>query len=62
MKKTDFTEKTTPELVKLLKEQREELRGIRFGAAGSRMKDAHAGRKVRRDIARILTALTAKKA
>lgn len=60
-KKTSFTEKTTAELAKLLGEKREELRKLRFEAAGSRPKDSNAPAKVKRDIARIRTFLTAKK-
>lgn len=56
-KKTDFTKKNPEELVKLLKEKREELRGLRFSAAGARAKDSNAPMKVRRDVARVLTEL-----
>lgn len=54
-KKTKLTEKTPAELTKLLKEKREELRGLRFSAAGARPKDSNAPVKVRRDVARLLT-------
>ena len=54
-KKTSLTDKTGDELTKLLKEQREALRSLRFSAAGSRPKDSHAPLKTRRDIARVLT-------
>lgn len=57
MKKTTFTDKTKPELTKLLAEKREELRKLRFEAAGARAKDSNAPGKVRKDIARIMTAL-----
>ena len=43
------------ELGKLLAEKREELRALRFVAAGARPKDSTASRKTRKDIARILT-------
>lgn len=49
------------ELVKELAEKREDLRKLRFTAAGARTKDAHARAKVRKEIARVLTAMTAKK-
>ena len=49
--------KTKAELVKLLAERREELRKLRFEAAGSRPSDTNAPAKVRKDIARIMTAL-----
>lgn len=58
-KKTSFAGKNKSELVKLLAEKREELRKVRFEAAGSRPKDTNAPAKIKRDIARILTALTA---
>ena len=46
------------ELGKLLAEKREELRALRFVAAGARPKDSTASRKTRKDIARILTELS----
>ena len=58
-KNTSFKDKKAEELVKLLGEKREELRTLRFGAAGARPKDAAKAGKVRRDIARILTEQTA---
>ena len=54
-KKTDFTKKNPEELMKLLKEKREELRALRFSAAGARPKDSNSPMKVRRDVARVLT-------
>lgn len=60
-KKTSLKEKNKGELTKLLGEKREELRKLRFEAAGARPKDSNAPAKVRKDIARILTELTAKK-
>ena len=58
-KKLSMKDKNKEELVKLLKEKREELRKLRFEAAGARPKDANASMKVRREIARIMTALNA---
>jgi ribosomal protein L29 len=60
-KKTSLKEKNAGELVKLLGEKREELRKLRFEAAGSRPKDSNAPAKVKREIARLMTELTAKK-
>ncbi len=57
-KKTSYTDKTAAELVKTLAERREELRKLRFTAAGARTKDTNASAKIRKDIARILTAQT----
>lgn len=59
-KKPTFNDKTAEELKKLLAERREDLRKLRFTAAGARTKDTNESSKVRKDIARILTALTAK--
>jgi ribosomal protein L29 len=56
-KKTSFKDKNKGELMKLLSEKREELRKLRFEAAGSRPKDSNAPGKVRKDIARIQTEL-----
>lgn len=60
-KKTTFKDKNAEEIVKLLGEKREELRTLRFHAAGGRAKDAGNAKKVRKDIARLLTEQTAKK-
>lgn len=61
-KNKNITEgKTRAELSKMLGEKREELRKLRFEAAGARPKDTNAPGKVRKDIARIMTALTATK-
>lgn len=60
-KKISFKDKKPEEITKLLGEKREELRTIRFQAAGARPKDASAGAKVRKDIARLLTEQTAQK-
>jgi ribosomal protein L29 len=59
-KKTTYIEKDVTELNKLLGERREELRTLRFTAAGARTKDSNASAKVKKEIARILTALSAK--
>jgi ribosomal protein L29 len=60
-KKTDFNTKTPLELMALLKEKREELRAHRFASVGARTKDTSIAKSVRADIARIMTALSAKK-
>jgi ribosomal protein L29 len=51
--------KTAEELTKFVAEKREELRKLRFEAAGARPKDTNAPAKVRRDIARAMTELRA---
>ncbi|MBU2103807.1 50S ribosomal protein L29 [Patescibacteria group bacterium] len=60
-KKLSFKDKKPEEIQKLLTEKREELRSLRFAAAGARPKDASAAAKVRKDIARLLTEETAQK-
>lgn len=42
---------------KTLIDKRESLRAFRFGAAGSRSRDVREGRKLRKEIARVLTEL-----
>ncbi len=56
-KKINLAEKNPEELTKLLKEKREELRGLRFAAAGARAKDSSLAAKTRKDVARMLTEL-----
>ncbi len=58
-KNLSMKDKSKQELAKLLSEKREELRKLRFEAAGARPKDSNAPQKVRREIARIMTALNA---
>lgn len=60
-KKLSFKGKKAEEIQKLLGEKREELRSLRFSAAGGRAKDASQLSKVRKDIARLLTEQTAQK-
>jgi ribosomal protein L29 len=59
-KKTSYIDKTREELTKLLGEKREELRTLRFTAAGARTKDTNASKKARVEIARLLTELKKK--
>lgn len=54
-KKINLKEKNPTELTKLLKEKREELRGLRFAAAGARPKDSNSPKNARKQIARLLT-------
>jgi len=61
MKMKEITNKTAADLTKMLAEQRELLRTFRFGAAGAKTKNVRQGRAIRKDIARIMTALSAKK-
>lgn len=52
--------KTDTELVKLLSDTRAELRTERFSAAGARAKESNSPRKLRKNIARVLTEQTAR--
>ena len=54
-KKSNIKEKSPAELMKLLKQKREELRGLRFSSAGARAKDSNAPKQTRKEIARLLT-------
>jgi ribosomal protein L29 len=56
----EITTKTQADLTKMLQEKRETLRAFRFGGAGAKTKNVREGRAIRKDIARILTALHAK--
>jgi len=51
----DLEKKKDFELVKMLKEKREQLRAFRFGVTGSKTKNVKEGKNTRRDVARILT-------
>jgi ribosomal protein L29 len=56
----EITTKTQADLTKMLTEKREALRAFRFGGAGAKTKNVREGRTIRKDIAKILTALHAK--
>ncbi len=58
MKRNEFQElktKPNPELEKVLMEKRERLRSLRFDLAAGKVKNVSEIRKVRKDIAKILT-------
>jgi ribosomal protein L29 len=57
MKKTDLTKHTKEDLMKLAQDKREELRALRFGVAGSKNRDVKQAYKLRKEIARALTAI-----
>jgi len=59
MQMKDITTKTPADLRKMVAEKREALRAFRFGGAGAKTKNVREGRVIRKDIARILTALNA---
>lgn len=56
-KKTDIAKYSQDELHKMVGAKREELRALRFNVAGSKTKDVKLASKLRKDIARALTAL-----
>jgi ribosomal protein L29 len=56
---SDFNNKSAQELVKALNEKQVALRSFRFGMSGSKTKNVKEGRNLRKEIARILTALNA---
>jgi ribosomal protein L29 len=57
----DFIKKTEKELQTLLGEKKLSLRAFRFGSAGSKTKNMKEGRGIRKDIARIMTAMNSKR-
>ncbi|MEK7552354.1 MAG: 50S ribosomal protein L29 [Patescibacteria group bacterium] len=57
MKKTDFKTKNKTELINLFKEKKENIRNFHFGISGSKTRDVKEGKKLKKEIARILTAL-----
>ncbi len=57
----EIRKKNNADLVKYLEEKREELRGLRFGASGSGVRNTHAQEQVRKEIARIMTDINARK-
>ncbi len=56
-KKVDYKNNTQEELIKIANEKRESLRSLRFNVAGSKNRDVKEASKLRKDIARVLTAL-----
>lgn len=56
MNMSDLQKKTDAELGAYIREKREELRKLRFGLAGSGMRNTHAIRNLRRELAQALTA------
>jgi ribosomal protein L29 len=60
-KKNDYKNKSEKDLLKQLQEKQLALRAFRFGIAGSKVKNMKEGKALRRDMARILTALNAQK-
>jgi large subunit ribosomal protein L29 len=55
MKITELRQKSKTELEKILTESREKLRQLRFDLASGKVKNVREIRKIKKDIARILT-------
>jgi ribosomal protein L29 len=56
MEMKELIKKTVAELQKLLEEKRKALSDFRFQIAGSKIKNVREGRKIKKEIAQILTA------
>lgn len=61
-KKNSLQKHSQEELIKLVSDKREDLRALRFSVAGSKNRNVKLGRTLRKEIARALTLLNAKKA
>lgn len=59
MSKSEFNGKNKKDLLKTLAEKRDALQDFKLGNARSKTKDVKAGKNIRKDIARIMTELTA---
>jgi ribosomal protein L29 len=57
MEMKELIKKTNTELQKLLEEKRKALSDFKFQIAGSKIKNVREGRKIKKEIAQILTAL-----
>jgi ribosomal protein L29 len=55
-----FKNNTEKELVNLISEKRAALHTFRFGIAGSKTRNVKEGKTLKKDIARIMTELTAR--
>lgn len=53
----DLNNKSIKDLIKMLSEKKESLQAFRFGTAGTK-KNVKEGREIRKDIARIMTAIS----
>jgi ribosomal protein L29 len=60
-KKIELQKKSDKELLVVLEEKRKSLWKFHFGVSGSKVRNVKEGRVLRRDIARVLTALSAQK-
>lgn len=60
-KNTDYKNHSQEELTKIANDKREELRSLRFSVAGSKNRDVKQASKLRKEVARALTARNAAK-
>lgn len=60
-KKTDIKNKTGQELEGQLNEKREALRTFRFDISGSKTRNVKQGKRLRKEIARLLTEVNARR-
>lgn len=60
MKATEIRPKSKEELAKSVNDYRDKLRGLRFDLASGKVKNIREIRKIKRDVARILTILKEK--
>ncbi|MEK7646151.1 MAG: 50S ribosomal protein L29 [Patescibacteria group bacterium] len=61
MNMKELTTKTPESLKQLIAEKKEALRTFRFGSVGAKAKNVKEGRTIRKDIARMMTVLSAQK-
>ncbi len=57
----DYKKNTKEDLNKMLLEKKSDLRDFRFGLSGSKTKNVKKGKEIKKDIARVLTELNARK-
>ncbi len=60
LKSADLQKKSEKELSQLLEGKRKDLWNFRFGASGSKVRNVKEGQTLRRDIARIMTAMASR--
>ena len=61
MKKLNLKEKSVEDMTKMLAEKREELRTLRFSNVSRAVKDTSEPRKLRAEVARIMTEIGSRK-
>jgi len=60
MKTAELNDKTKEELEKMVKEEKEKLRQLKFDLAAGKVKNIKEIRQIRKDVARILTRINKK--